>query len=95
MIADGVVVGIASDAIKLQRASGDTVKIGVQSGDLVIDDGTQQTLLMENTKIQFAAITQKSPPNRMIGLKMLLSTIDTDTKTVTESTTVVAITPQI
>ncbi|TWT52823.1 hypothetical protein Pla22_04510 [Rubripirellula amarantea] len=95
-VSDGTLVDAQSDAIKLVMASGQTVKVYRQNRDLVLDDGREQVILLEEIEdVAFGDIRQSSSPGKLIGLKMQIRKRDAASGKTEETTTIVSIEPQL
>ena len=93
---DGTIVDAQNDVIKLILADGQTVKIYRHDRDLVLDNGREQVVLLQDvTSVAFGIIHQAADRTKVIGLKMQIQKHDAASGRTEESTSVVSIDPQL
>ncbi len=88
-------LGTDGQAVKL-LTSGRVVKIGVDSGQFVIDDGKSQTVIAGDVlDSRFEELTQTTAPFQRVGLRMTLRSRDRDTGAIVSVTATSADAPQM
>ena len=93
---DGSLISVANRRLTIRLNTGDTVRVEVVGGDLVLDDGAIETKIVENVRdVRFTLQNQVSPPNRPIGLTMSLRARDSLTGQLVTVNSTTALPPQI
>ena len=95
-IDDGQIVNVARRSLQLQLGDGSSARVFVQSGELLLDDGTDEIVLAENIRdIRFQSVRSSVPPRDQVGLEIRLRAIDAETGDVVSVFCTVADTPQL
>ena len=76
-VRNGSIVGVRSARLSVLPSGGSPVEIRVSRNNLVLSDGTDTTVIVEDVRdIEFSAINQATPPNSLVGLTMRLRARD-------------------
>tara|TARA_R110002049_G_scaffold4601_5_gene32770 strand:- start:1072855 stop:1073346 length:492 start_codon:yes stop_codon:yes gene_type:complete len=76
----GEVIGVGNRSLQLQLVDGRLARIYVQSGDLILDDGTDEVLLASDIRdILFQSIRSATPPRNRVGIDIRLRGRDAST----------------
>ena len=91
----GTLVSVATRRLTMQLASGDVVRVFVARRNLVVDDGTNQTIIAEDVRdVQFTLHQQTAPPRKATGVSMTLRATDKHSGELISVSSVIAIPPQ-
>ena len=81
MRGDSTVVSVQNRRLNIQPSTGGPLTIEVQDGSLVMTDGSDVTMLVEDVRdIRFTQINQSVPPNGLAGVTMSLRARDPVTR---------------
>ena len=90
------IVRVRNQQLQLQLPSGNVATVRVRRGSLMVEDGGNQTILVENVRdIRFTESTRPTPPNSRVGISMTLRARDTATGNWVTIDSTVAIPPQV
>jgi hypothetical protein len=80
-VRDGTIVSVQNRRLTVQPATGGPVSIEVQAGTLVMTDGSDLTVILQDVRdIRFTRINQTTPPNDLAGVTMALRARDPATR---------------
>ena len=95
LIQDSAILSTQPHSIALQLSTGEVVKIGVRSHELIMDKGHEVVVLMPHvTGIEFGEIKQTASPHQRIGVKWAMNALDPNTHQKHSRTSVVSLPPQ-
>lgn len=80
-VRDATVVTVQTRRLTIQPSTGGPVSIEVQAGSLVMTDGADVTMIVQDVRdIRFTRINQAMPPNNLAGVAMSLRARDPVTR---------------